>query len=86
MFLLWGISSVGRALLLQGRGHRIVADIFHVRAGEKTASMEDNMTEDELSELIRKEREEAFYEGVDHVLNQLRIINPYGYRNGFLDD
>lgn len=33
-----------------------------------------------------KVREEAFYEGVDHVLDQLRIINPYGDRNGFLDD
>lgn len=44
------------------------------------------MTDKELAELIRKEREEAFYEGVDHVLDQLRIINPYGDRNGFLDD
>lgn len=35
---------------------------------------------------VDKEREEAFYEGVDHVLNQLQIINPYGDRNGFLDD
>lgn len=31
-------------------------------------------------------REHAFNEGVDHVLSQLRIINPYGDRNGFLDD
>lgn len=44
------------------------------------------MTDKELAELIRKEREEAFYEGVDHVLNQLQTINPYGDRNGFLDD
>lgn len=44
------------------------------------------MTDEELAELIRKEREAAFYEGVDHVLDQLRIINPYGDRSGFLDD
>lgn len=48
--------------------------------------MTDKELADQLSELIRKEREEAFNEGVDHVLNQLQIINPYGDRNGFLDD
>ena len=40
------------------------------------------MTDEEL----RKIKEAAFYEGIDHVLDQLRIINPYGDRNGFLDD
>ena len=64
----------------------LIANQVYAGAIPATASMEDNMTEDELTELIRKEREEAFYEGVDHVLNQLQIINPYGDRNGFLDD
>lgn len=31
-------------------------------------------------------RKQAFQEGVDHVFDQLRLINPYGDRNGFLDD
>lgn len=47
-----------------------------------TANERHTMTDEEL----RKIKEEAFYEGVDHVLDQLRIINPYGDRNGFLDD
>lgn len=42
--------------------------------------------EEEFYEMIRKVKQEAFFEGVDHVLSQLRIINPYGDRNGFLDD
>lgn len=42
--------------------------------------------EEAFFEAIRKEKEASFYEGVDHVLDQLRIINPYGERNGFLDD
>lgn len=64
----------------------MIANLVYAGSNPVTVSMEDNMTEDELTELIRKEREAAFYEGVDHVLDQLRIINPYGDRNGFLDD
>ena len=54
----------------------------HIAHNDATANERHKVTDEEL----RKIKEAAFYEGVDHVLDQLRIINPYGDRNGFLDD